>query len=260
MPEMSNDKLCLRLQRWLSERSIEERLATLTEFIRYWYGEPPRERLGAPLALPGFLPAPLKWLYQTIADYDEGPFRSALSGWMRRGVFIEFHSLKHPSHMDVDESGFIPFVNENQGVYQCATTNSRGDDPPVFLKDFGEEPWEPLMARLSDFLLMLLVSELTYGAPNGAWGMFPAEVFQKFVAPLVHVDIERAIWLGGAPWTIHHGTDLAASSALNSDGSQCVQVAARTADVLNTLESMVKWDSWCVDGELVVISDKHAKG
>jgi len=256
---MSDDKLCLRLQRWLSELSIEERLATLTEFIRYWYGEPPRERAGTRLALSDSLPAPLRWLYRTIADYDEAPFQSEISGWMHRGVFIEFHSLKHPSHIDVDESGFIEFVNENQGVYQCATTNNQGDDPPAFIKDFGDEPRERLVPRLSDFLLMLLVFELTYGAPNGAWGMFPAEVFQEFVAPLVHVDIKHATWMGGDSWTIHHGTDLVVSSAVNPDGSQAVQVAARTAAVLKTLESLVKWDSWCIDGELVVNSEKQAE-
>jgi len=202
MPEMSNDKLCLRLQRWSSDLSVEERLATLTEFIRYWYGVPPCERVGAPLALPDFLPTPLKWLYRTIADYDEAAFRSELSGWMRRGVFIEFHTLKHPSHIDVDESGFIEFVDEDQSVYQCATTNNRGDDPPVFRRDLGEQRWEPHMARLSDFLLMLVVFELTYSAPNQAWGMFPEDIFQEFIARLVHVDIGHAPWTVGDPHVV----------------------------------------------------------
>lgn len=182
--QMSDDKLCLRLRRWPSQSSVEERLATLTEFIRYWYGVPPSERVDVPLTLPDFLPVPLKWLYHTTANHDQAALQSELGGWMQRSVFIEFHTLKHPWHIEVDESGFIEFVNENQGVYQCATTNNRSDDPSVFSRDFGEQRWGHHMSRLSDYLLKLLVFELTYSAPNQAWGGCFRRVFSKN-SPLV---------------------------------------------------------------------------
>lgn len=254
---MSDDDLCRRLQRWPSQPTVDERLPTLTEFTRYWYGAPPCEQTDAPLALPDFLPSPLQWLYQTVAIHDQTALQSECGGWMEAGLLFEFNWLKHPLHIEVDESGFIEFVNENQCVCQWATT-IQPDDPPVFCKGFGDEPWEPHMARLSDFLLAILFFELTYKAPHQAWGMFPTDVFQEFIGRLVHVDVGHAPLLADSPTSFYHGTGVAILSGVNPDGTYCVQLAARTAEVLKPLMSLVEWDSWAFDGELILRHEQRA--
>ena len=248
---MTDDKEGIVLQRWSSQRSVTERLAALTDFIRYWHGTHTGEPEVAVGMVPDFLPAPLKWLYQTVAQFDTSALRSNVGGWIDTSGIIQFHWLKVPSHIELDECKHIEFLNENQGVSQWATTNQR-DDPPVFRRYFDDTIWEPHAEHLTDFLLVLLVFELTYGSPNSAWGVFPANDFQDFVAPLVPVDIGRPARIGDDTTFVYHGTDLVVWSVVNRDGTQSVQLAARTSAALQPLKSLIKWDSWAVNGQIVI--------
>ena len=229
---------------WPSGLDTPKRLETLDALVRHWHGEP--VRTATPPCVPDFVPPPLQWLYQAVGSHAEAAFETSHGKWTSGEPVVCYHWLKHPLRLATDDQGFVEFCNKTQGVCQWAT-RSQLDDPPVFRRESDHRDWESHMERLTNYLLVLIVFELTHGPFPGAWGSMSMNKFRQLVAPLAAVDIGRATLTTDSPCSIFVGEELAVFSGAMRDELQWVQIAARTTAALRPLRSLTEWGSWICD-------------
>ncbi len=228
------------LSRWHSS-TIGERLAILASFVAYWYDEP--ETHSELQALPDFLPEPLKWAYRTIARFGTRAFTHDYGGWTEGDPLAMFHWVKRPERLAVDESGVIEFLNENQGVYRCGVL-ADSIDPRVVTWEKGDAGWSPLADCLTDFLLVLLVFELTLQGEFIAFGTFGNLAIDAAARNMTRLDFYSLAWMRQKSVSIICGNDAVMLAVPQSDNDMYLQAAAKSQSYLDLLQAFGTWESW----------------
>lgn len=241
---MPTDKLLNLFSKWSPNLLLNERLEALTELIRYWYESIAAEQSRANLRLPGFLPISLQWLYKTVAKYNDQAFTSNYGEWTDGDPILTFHWLKRPVDITCDEGNYCKFLNENQGVYQCAILNST-DDPAVFIRNNEQESWSKQSEKLTDFMLILIVFEITLNGLHDLYlgsGSFPVNVFNNFARQFVGVKTEYVSWWGTNDISAYLGKDITFLSIRNHDGTVYIQAVTKTEQAVATMELLGEWE------------------
>ena len=166
---MTDSGELLRLLRsWSPALPLDARLAVLSALATYWHGERSVRPLPVNTNVP--LPAALKWLYSEVAARNLRAFERYAPGWVCGGPLVIFNSLRNPQQFEVDASGKLTFLIEQQGVYRCGTPAGSGDGP-VFRQEMHSTDWRNCADSLSDFLLWWIVFELRVCRPQTVWGL-----------------------------------------------------------------------------------------
>ncbi len=248
---MSNEKLLNTFSRW-SNMLLCERLDTLYDLIDYWFESRLSEQTKQDLSLPAFLPVSLKWLYEVIAKYNSNAFEESYGNWTSGDPVVLFYSLKKPVSL-ILENGYCEFLNENQGVYQCAINNN-SDDPSVFKLEGHKQEWIKVTEKLSDFLLFLIIFEITLGSPSSyilgslevhiGSGFFDGVIFYDFVKKFnkVQTELIKCIWVVDNSVSIYLGHDLVLLTVDNNDGKVFVQAAAKNLDAVLKAKELGEWE------------------
>ena len=138
-------------------------LPGLFAFVRSWAG-PRRPEYGIGGAdIPGFVPRPLRELYEfagrwpALSDPEQRDLR------LLRGM----DNLRLPDELEVRGDRLV-FLDECQNVWRCETL-TYADDPPVFSDsdrpDGQNVGMRQVCDRLSVFLVAFCLHELVFGAP-----------------------------------------------------------------------------------------------
>lgn len=231
------------MRRWSPNLDLQERISLLSAYINYWHSPPNHKSHTESLRLPPFLPAPVRWLYQTIAAHTNDAFASNHGGWTDGTPVVIYYWLKRPSDLVVNSSGIVEFLNENQGVYQIGTLTG-SDDPEVFIWETEVDGWTRHADRLSDFVLLTIIFEQTLQGPHLACGSFPADDFNVFVTDLVRVGIGNVSWMSADCVSIHQGDGFVILAGSNPDGTMYLQAVAKTQAALEMLKQLGVWEHW----------------
>ncbi|MEM7454651.1 MAG: hypothetical protein AAF456_09905 [Planctomycetota bacterium] len=132
----------------------EQLLSILKRFTHRWciiHEENPGVSEGRLDKVP--LPLPLRQLYAFAGEALGGIFDSIFS---HQDHLVPFEQLEI-----VD--GKLVFVFENQAVWCCATETT-GVDPPVFIREEGDKPWQLLCDSLAQFLVTFCLHECVFGS------------------------------------------------------------------------------------------------
>jgi hypothetical protein len=228
------------LSRWRSS-AIKDRFEILASFVADWYAEPEVHHQLPPL--PDFMPDSLKWAYQTIARYGTRAFTHNYGGWTEADPLVVFHWVKRPEYLAVDESGVIEFLNENQGVYQCGVL-TEGIDPRVVNWEKGDTRWSPLADCLTDFLLVLLVFELTLQGQFIAFGTFAKSSIDAAARNMTRLDFNAFAWMRKKSVSIICGDGTVLLAVPESENATYLQAAGKSQSHLESLQAFGTWESW----------------
>jgi len=99
------------------------------------------------------LPRPLSWLYGFAGSWPGLNYWDTLLG--NQDCLLPFESLS-------TANGKLPFVQENQGVWQVATERT-GEDPPVWFAEYHGSEWLLLSNSLTQFLVTFILHETVFG-------------------------------------------------------------------------------------------------
>jgi hypothetical protein len=145
-------------------QTAAERMDALECFIEFWFG-PRRPEFGEPQSAlcRVRLPEPLRRLYAFAGRW---PLLTRSDGQTLR-IFCTQDSLRSLSEVELSADGKVIFLDENQGVWACAT-EAVGDDPPVWVADRINDDrlgkWRLAAPSLSSFLVTFCLQESTFGA------------------------------------------------------------------------------------------------
>jgi hypothetical protein len=156
-------------------------MAELERFIEFWlgphdasYGEPENALYGMQL------PEPLARLYRFAGRW---PTVSRDYAGARNALCIQ-DALRSPEHLEALPDGKLIFLDENQGVWRCATA-MEGKNPPVWVsgeaRDRSDEEWIRLECSLVHFLGGFVMQELVLGSRVCSTN----DVLTKALTPLV---------------------------------------------------------------------------
>jgi hypothetical protein len=230
-------ELLLLLRTWSPALPLGDRLAVLSALVAYWHGERG--------ALPGFvetnipLPAALRWLYSEVAARNPRAFERYAPGWIYGDPLVIFNSLRNPKEFEVDASGKLTFLIEQQGVYRCGTSAGSGDGP-VFRQEMHSTDWRYCGDSLSDFLLWWIVFELRVCRPHTMWGLFPPATAARITDQLVPVNT-GLVSTYGVSHRIWHEADLAVLSSPSGPKEICLEAVAREGRYLDALRRLAEW-------------------
>lgn len=189
--------------RLLEASSASARMDALCEFIEFWLG-PRSVEYGESLSEVNArsLPMPLRRLYEFAGRWPAFDVRHESPYAV--GAFSTQDALSSLAKLEVNGSGRVSFLSENQGNWVCRT-NPNGDDPPVWCDgDFCDAQGEfsrgerMVCASLSRFLVTFVLQEITLGSR--------CSLFDDGLSALFETSIAEAIpiWLKG-PYV--HGED-----------------------------------------------------
>src|SRR5947209_2215214 len=142
-----SDELLRLLRTWSPGLSLADRLEVLSALVAYWHGEqivpprPPDANLPLPLAL--------SWVYSAISARNPRAFEEPCSGWVCGDPILIFNSLRDPRCFEVDGSGILTFLIEQQAVYRCGSPVGASDGP-VFRQEMHATAWQCCADSLSD--------------------------------------------------------------------------------------------------------------
>jgi hypothetical protein len=164
-------------------------------FLDSWHGRPALAAVAVP---DGPLPRPIRELW------------ALAQRWPR--VFVQNELvLDRPADPD---TGRRVFYDENQSVHEWAT-DGVGDDPVVWSRRVGDEPWRAEHEPLSRFLLQVLVFESVSGAPHAAnaVGVGLAEL-EAALGSLRRLPLAPWRWPADPTW-FYAGDDVLAVATIN---------------------------------------------
>jgi hypothetical protein len=234
-----SDALLQLLRTWSPGLSLADRLTILSALVEYWHGEQtfPPQTPDANLRLP----LPLSWVYSEISARRFRAFEEYSSGWVRGDPIVIFNSLRDPRCFEVDGSGMLTFLVEQQAVYRCGTP-AGASDGPVFRQEMHSTAWRCCADSLSDFLLWAIVFELKDSREHSMWGLFAPEEAARITAPMVQVDTGN-VSTYGTSHRIWHASDLAIISSPNGVNELCLEAVARNRRCLDLLRSVAVWEA-----------------
>jgi hypothetical protein len=225
-------ELLRSLSTWSEDLPLANRLTVLTTLVDYWHGE----RLIKPQPVKANLPIPLalSWLYSEITARNPSAFKSLCSGWVHGDPIMLFNFPREPDSFEVDESGIITFLLEQQGVFRCGTL-SEASDGPVFRQEMNATTWRCCADRLSDFLLWEIVFELQVCRRETLWGLFPPELAGTIIKPMLEMNTGN-VSTYGTHHQVYHANNIAIILTSNSKAEVCLEAVARTRESLETLK------------------------
>lgn len=228
----------LRLLRtWSPALPPVDRIAVLSALVAYWHGE----RVGRlpPVAANVSLPPALEWLYAEVAARNPQASERPAANWVDGGPLVFFNHLRNPRRFEVDTSGNLTFLIEQQGVYRCGTPAGSADGS-VFRQEMHSTEWRKCAETLSDFLLWWVVFELCVGRPRVLWGLFSPAEAANITGHLVPVNtgevstytVSHRIW---------HGADAAVILSPSGTKEVCLEAVARDGHALDALRHLAVW-------------------
>ncbi len=223
--------------RWHSF-ALDRRLSVLAALAAKWRPISPDQEVPQRVSLPDFIPQALRDFYGIVSDHGTDAFVSNFGGWTGGTPVVTFHWLRRPDSLFIDDSGIVPFLNENQGVYQCGVKLT-DSDPNVVTCEVEQSEWELQADRLSDFLFVLLAFEFSSQSDYGAFG---TQMPQELPGSLIRVDFPNVAWFGRRPVSTLHGDGVILLAIPNTDGTAYVQAGARTQDELEALRGFGAWE------------------
>jgi hypothetical protein len=232
-----SDSLLRSLATWSSDLPIFDRLTVLTDLVAYWHGD--RVADPQPVVTNRPVPPALGWLYSEIAARNTDAFTRHGPDWVRGGPIMGFNSPRNPGRYQVDESGKITFLVEQQGVFRCGTPADEIDGP-VFRQEMHGTSWRRCADRLSDFLLWEIVFELHVCRRDFLWGLFPPEAAAKITEGMLEVKTGN-VSTYGVRHKVYHAHEVAMISTPSKD-EVCLEPIARTREALAALKRMATWN------------------
>jgi hypothetical protein len=155
------------LDRLRGPTTVQERLSALQEVVRFWYGPiGPGDGLNDGELAAIAMPQPLRWWYSWAGK--------------RREILL----LLEPQELEVDD-GLLRFnLEDDEDVYQWGTLPD-GDDPPVFGRFDGGEPWTAANVRLSEHLILTCLYEAVSSHP--AYFASAARLEERELAEIIKI-------------------------------------------------------------------------
>jgi hypothetical protein len=217
------------LDRLRSPTTVHDRLEVLQQLVHFWHGpiKPGDGMTDAELAGQP-MPMPLRWWYRWAGKRSE-----VMSG---QNFLFEPRDEHHKYRQLAVEDGRLNFYIENQGVYHWSTLPD-GDDPPVFGRYKGTDPWEQENVTLSEHLILACLFEALTGAEYRAWtDWLDEKKFAEIVARVCPVAIGTWRWMGFR-FFAGQGAFMCAGESLEFDGRmwRSVWIGAKTAHPLQFL-------------------------
>jgi hypothetical protein len=233
-----SDKLLRSLGTWSPALAVADRLTVLSALVAYWHGKQTAKPRPVQANLP--LPPALGWVYSEIAARNPRAFEGHCPGWVNGDPLMNFNSLRDPRSIEVDESGKLTFLIEQQSVYRCGTP-ADASDGPVFRQEMHSTAWRRCADSLSDFMLWAIVFELKVCGEHTIWGLFSPEEAARLTAPMVQVNMGK-VSTYGSRHQICHASNLAVMSTPNGAKEVCLEVIARNGRRLDELRKLAEWE------------------
>jgi hypothetical protein len=177
----------------------EQPIADLLRFLTSYLGEPKPEYRIPPSAIPAFVPAPLRAIYEFVGKWPERHPEQWFDDEEGKRLFQVQDWLHNVEDLKL-EGGRLIFATENQGCWRAETLPGQ-DDPPVWCRR--ETEAEQVADRLSHFLVTMCLQEIVYGSKH----VLISDDGPESPNELVSITVEP-VWLDGPYVYAHRRTDI----------------------------------------------------